>query len=173
MPQTPNARISFGDILTAIENQMILDGVVSDPSQITWGNPEHIPQLSGPFDILLVGRNGQHTPYDGGGFDLRMKRMVDVWLRAEVAVPDPGGGFKTWITQMFDQGDGVIGSVGTDDFWPEDVDGNLLTIASIKLVGDAAPDYAALNAVYGTFVATLEVIYYPKVNPGRGVYPMP
>lgn len=170
MPQYPNARVSFGAILLAIENQLVADAVVADRAQITWGLPDNIPQLSGPTDVLLVPRNGQHEARDGGPAQFQVLRYVDVWYRSE-AIPDPGGGFKTWITEVFAAADRVINSVGLDGFWPEDADRNLLTVQAIQLVGDVPPDYVKPGSVYGTYVATLSVLYMPAIDPTRGVFP--
>jgi hypothetical protein len=168
MPQTANARINFGDIMQAIEDRLVLDGVVNNAAQISWGTPGNVPQLSGPFDVLLIARSAQHTPYDGGASDLRLRRLLDVWYRSQ-AILDPGGGYKSWIKETFAAGDKIIDSVGDDEFWPEDTDGNLLTIESIKLVGDVAPDYPTGDAVFGDYVGTLECKYFPKVNPAKGI----
>lgn len=167
MPQTPNARVSFGDILQACQDKLLADGVVTDAAQVTWGTPTSIPHFTAPFDILLVARNGTHHGYDGAAADLRMRRMIDVYYRSE-AIRDPGGGWKSWLIETFAKGDSAINSIGNNNFWPADVLGNLLTIESIKLVGDAAPEYPAEASVFGDYVCTLEANYYPAVDPARG-----
>lgn len=172
MPQYRNARIPFGDVLQAIETQLVADGVVVNAAQVAYGTPQNIPQFSGPFDVLLVARNGMHDGKDGGGAQLEMLRMVDVWYRSE-AVADPGGGFKAWVRETFVKGDAIIASVGTDEFWPQDNLGNLLTVESIKLIGDSEPAYPTAGSVFGTYVATLSCLYMPSVDPARGVHPLP
>lgn len=173
MPTYPNARINFGDILTAIGAKLLADGIVADAAQITWGTPNHVPQFSGPFDILLTPRPANHATRDGGPADFRLWRLVDVWYRSQV-VQDPGGGYRVWMTSVFAAADTIINSIGCDGFWPEDSMNNLLTIESIKMVNDAPPDYpTAPGSTYGDYVCTLEVIYYPLVDPTQGVFPVP
>lgn len=166
----PQARIPFGDVMQAIENQLIDDLVVDNPAQITWGIPSSVPQLSGPYDILLVARHGLHDTRDGGGAQLEILRMVDIFYRSQ-QIADAGAGFKSGIKEMFVKGDQIIASVGTDEFWPEDALDNLLTVESIKLVGDAEPDYPSKGGVFGSYVATISCLYMPNVNPARGVHP--
>lgn len=162
----PNLRIPFGRVLEAIEKKLVLDGVVGDQGQISWGTPRNIPQFSGPFDILLVARNGQHQPYDGGPAQFPIRRYVDIFYRSQ-AVADPGGGYKEWITSVFVAGDEIINSVGNDSFWPEDLQGNLLTVESIKMVGDVPPDYITPGSVYGDYICTIECKYFPAIDPTR------
>ena len=171
MGQTANARVSFGDIMQAVADQLLADEIVNDPAQVVWGNPKNIPQFSGPFDVLLVARNGRHEGRDGGGGQLQMLRMIDVWYRSE-AVQDPGGGYKAWLTETFEAGDTIIDSIADDDFWPEDDDGNLLTIESIKLVGDVEPAEPKPGAVYGDYVCTIACLYFPATTM-KGVHPLP
>lgn len=171
-PQTPNARVSFGDILQAIETQLVSDNVVNSDAQICWGTPRNVPQFSGPFDILLVPRNGTHEGRDAGSGQLQMLRLVDIFYRSE-AIADPGGGYKSWIIEVFEAGDAIIDSVGDDNYWPEDANGNLLTIESIKLIGDVAPDYIQAGSVFGDYVGTLSCLYFPAIDPTKGPFPMP
>jgi hypothetical protein len=167
MPQYPNARVNFGDIMQAIEDKLIADEVVASAAEVTWGKPSNVPQLSGSSDVVLIARHGQHSPYDGGAGQLPMIRRVDICYRSE-SVADPGGGFKTWIKSTFVIADEIIDSVGNDLFFPEDTDGNLLTIESIKLVGDVEPDHVRNASAYGDYVCTLECKYFPKVDPTKG-----
>jgi hypothetical protein len=171
VPQTPNARVNFGDILDAISAKLVADGIGTD-SQICWGLPDQVPEFCSPFDILLVARNGTHDKRDGGAAELRMNRMVDIYYRSQ-GTPDPGGGWRAYVAAVFIAGDTVINSVGNDEFSPEDADGNLLTLETIKLVGDSAPDYPRPASVYGSYVCTLEIAYFPLVDPSVQVNPMP
>lgn len=167
MAQTPNARIDFGAIMQAVEDKLVADSVVEDRSQITWGKPDNVPQLSGPYDIVLVPRNGTHSIYDGGAAQLPMQRHIDIWYRSE-AMSDQGGGLKEWIKAAFIKADQVIDSVGNDNFWPEDADGNLLTVESIKLVGDAEPSRPGNHTAFGSYVCTLDIKYFPAIDPTKG-----
>ena len=174
VPQLPDARINFSTIMAAIAAQLLADGVVADPSLIMWGTPDAIPQFSGPADILLVMRNATHTPYDAGPGQFELHRYVDVYYRSQ-AIAQAGGSYQAWITSLCAAGDQILNSVGSDGFWPEDENGNILTNETIKAVGDAAPTYPRGNAVFGGYVATLSITYMPNVNPNRGlgVYPIP
>lgn len=163
----PNARINFGDIMQAVEDKLVLDVVVDDRTQITWGTPDNVPQFSGPFDVLLIARNARHEPYDGGAGQLMLRRYLDIWTRSE-ALGDAGGGMKEWIKSAFAKADQIIDSVGNDNFWPQDIAGNLLTIESVKLTGDVPPARPNNGSAFGDYVCTLDVCYFPKIDPTKG-----
>ncbi len=171
-PPYPNARIPFGVLLDATAAQLLADGVVDNASQIVFGLPDQVPQLSAPFDILLVANNGIHDKRDGGGAQLMMSRTVDIYLRSE-AIADPGASWRDWVNETFVRGDKIIASVGTDEWQPQDDLGNLLTVLPVELVGDSAPKNPTGGGVYGNFACTLRFLYMPTVNPSRGVYPIP
>lgn len=162
----PNLRIPFGDILEAIEKKLVLDNVVGDPGQIAWGTPRNVPQFSGPFDILLIARNGHHDPYDGGPAQFPIRRYVDIFYRSQ-AVADSGGGYKEWIKSVFVAGDEIINSVANDNWWPTDIMENLLTVQSVKFIGDAPPDYITPGSVFGDYVCSIECIYFPAIDPTK------
>jgi len=165
--QYPNARVSFGAIMLAFEDQLVADQVVVDRAQITWGTPDNVPAFNGTFDILLIARNATHAPYDGGACDLRLVRYLDIWVRS-AAIADAGGGIRQWIIDTFDLGDKIINSVGNDNFWPQDEDENLLTIESVKLVGDVPPARPKNDSTWGDYVGTVSVVYFPKIDPTKG-----
>jgi hypothetical protein len=167
-----NARVNFGDILQAIEDRLVVETVVADRTQITWGLPEQIPQFSGPEDVLLVARNGQHEARDGGAAQLQMLRYVDIWYRSQ-ALPDSGGGWKEFIKAAFVTADKIINAVAQDGFWPEDDLGNLLTVEPIKLVGDVPPDYVKPGSTFATYVCTLSCLYMPNIDPNKAIFPIP
>lgn len=164
MPGLPNARINFSEIMQAVQDKILADGIIADASQCTWATPDNVPQLSGPFDVLLIARNGNHTPYDGGAGQLMMQRHLDIWYRAQ-AITDSGGGLKEFVKATFAAGDSIIASVGHDNWWPTNTDGELLTIESVKLAGDVPPARPNNAGAFGDFVATLWVLYFPKINP--------
>lgn len=172
MPQLPNSRVNFGDILDAISAQLLTDGVAENASQITWGMPDQIPQFAAPFDVLLVARNGQHEVMDAGPGQFQILRYVDIYYRSQ-AIADPGGGWRAYIRAAFVTADKIFNSVSQDGFWPEDANNNLLTVEPIKFVGDVPPDYPAPAAIYGSYVATVSCLYMPKIDPNRGVFPIP
>src|SRR4029077_19433997 len=109
------------------------------------------------------------TPFDGGSSQQPLERLLDIWYRSQSS-PDAGGGYKSWITSVFAAGDTILDSVGSDEFWPVDGSGNLLTIESVKLVGDAAPQYPVKGDFWGSYVATLKLNYFPLVNPQKVRY---
>lgn len=162
-----NARVNFGVIMQAVEDQLVDDGVVDNADQVTWGTPGNIPQFSGSFDILLIARKAQHVPYDGGAGQLMLTRYLDLWLRRQ-SIADPGGGFKQWIMDTFAKEDEIIDSVGNDNFWPESDLGDFLTVESIKLVGDVPPEHSKNEIAFGDCVCTLEVKYFPDIDPTKG-----
>lgn len=160
------SRVSFGAIAQACEDKLVSDFVVDDRAQITWGTPDDIEQLSGPWDIVFVLRNGEHSPQDGGCAHFRMVRYMDVFYRSE-SISDPGGGKKAWLTETFQAADAIIDSIGNDQFWPEDGAQNALTVLPISLASDQAPQYPAPNGAFGKYVCTLKVDYLPDVDPTK------
>jgi len=174
MPQYPNARINFCDILEAIEIKLVMDSVV-DVDKIAWGMPDSVPPFVSPFEILLIVRNGEHTRYDAGAGQLPMERKVEILYRSQAPedyrsqdAKTRRTALKTWMRAKFTKGDQIINSVGSDSFWPQDSDGNLLTLQAIKLDRDAAPNHPNNSTLYGDFVCTLVCVYFPEIDPTQG-----
>lgn len=163
------ARVNFGDILQAIEDKLVADLVVADRSQVVWAIDDDEPQFSGVRDILLRARGARKTGHDGGAWDFRMVRLVDVYARAQ-AIDDPGGGAKEFVKAQFVLHDLVLSSLCADpdghpeDFWPTDANGNLLTTQAIVLAKDLGPERRQTkDSAWGDTVCTLEVHYLPKL----------
>jgi len=171
MAQYPNARIKFSDIMTAISNQLVDDAVVPDNNFVSWGTPDNTQPFIGNFDVLMVARAGVPRKRDGGPADFQIERLVDLWYRSEPN-SDSQSSFQTWLKTTFAAIDNILNSVGSGGFWPEDADGNLLTIEAIDLETDSPPNYSR-GSVFGDYACTLRCIYYPLVNPSRGIFPVP
>jgi len=156
-------RVNFGDILQAIEDKIISDGIATE-SQIVWSvNDEQIPQLNGQWDILIRAANGFGDTKDGGDFDFRCSRIVDIRLRS-LAIQDMGASNKQWIKDQFVRHDQILNSVGNGRFEPIS-DGKKLTLQSIKLRSDLAPERKGTSDVWGDSVCLIEVRYLPLVVP--------
>lgn len=158
-------RVNFGDILKAIENKLIADNVVQSEGQIIWSvNDDQIPQLTMQWDILLRAANGFGDTKDGGDYDLRCSRLVDVRIRS-MSIADMLASNKAWITEQFIRHDQIINSIGNGRFEPLDANGKKITLQSIKLRSDLSPERKGTQDTWGDSVCILEIRYLPKVTP--------
>lgn len=161
-------RCNFWQILQAIETKFVNDGVVSDVSLITWTVNDTVPQLSSPQDILLRSRGGVLDPEDGGGWDLRVRRIIDVYIRSQ-SIKDTGGNNKAWVISHFTLADNILNSLVTEagygTFWPTDSAGNFLTTMALKFADDTPPTREDDSTTWGTSVCSLEVHYMPLITP--------
>lgn len=164
------ARVNFSVIMQAVEDKLIADAVVSDVSLITWSVNDNVPQLSGPYDILIRARNASPIsgfPTDGGAWDFRLSRHLDIYVRSQ-SVKDAGGGNKSWVVSHFALSDLILNSMlaetGYGTFWPEK-NGEFLTTMPIKVFTDAPPERKSDGSVWGDSVCTLEVHYMPNITP--------
>lgn len=164
------SRVNFSVIMQAVEDKLLADSVVGDASAITWAVNDNVPQLNSAYDVLLRARNAVpvdgHT-LDGGGWDFRLSRYLDIYIRSQ-SVKDSGGSNKSWVIAHFALSDAVLNSmVGNNPgaiFWPEK-NGEFLTTMPIKVIADASPERKNDSSVWGDSVCTLEVHYMPDVTP--------
>jgi hypothetical protein len=157
-------RVNFGDIMQAIEDKLVADGVVTSADQVSWAVNDVLPQLACEKDILLRARTASRMQEDGGVLDLRYSRILDVCIRSQ-AVMDPGASNKTWIKAHFVWAEQILGSIGGSEFIPQDNLGNSLTTQSIMPVNDLAPQRPAGMAMFGDSVCSLEITYLPLIAP--------
>jgi hypothetical protein len=156
-------RVNFGEILQAIEDKLVSDGIVT-PDQVVWSvNDEQVPHFSGEWDILLRAVHGFGDTKDGGDFDFRVTRIVEIRLRS-LAITDSAATNKQWVTDQFIKHDKILNAVGNGRFEPV-VRGKKLTLQSIKLRSDLAPERKGTRDTWGDSVCALEARYLPKVTP--------
>lgn len=161
-------RTNFGVIMQAIEDKILADEVVADADLITWAVTDSIPQLSGPMDILMRAGRAMLTSYDGGAWDFRVTRFLDLTIRSQ-SVKDTGGTSKSWVKEAFILGDALLKSMLTEGplyghFWPSDGTGHL-TSEPIRVHVDLPPERRTDQQLWGDYVCTLEVHYMPELSP--------
>jgi len=162
-------RCDFSDIMQAIEDKFLADAVVADASLITWAVNDNVPQLSGPFDVLMRARKGMPTPTDGGAWDFRELQYVDITIRSQ-SIKDSGGSNKGWVKTQNALSSGIINSLLTESpnyghFWPSNSSGDLLTVSPLKVHFDLPPERKTDQEPWGDSVCTLEIHYMPLVTP--------
>lgn len=157
-------RLNFGEVLQAIEDKLVDDGVAIERNQVTWTVNDTLPHLTMQSDILLRVRSGALIDMDGGPWDYRWSRLVDVFYRTQ-SIPDPAGNNKSWVNETFVAIDKILDSVAKSAFTPKDNLGKDLTTAPIKAIGDIAPTRTGSMTSWGEWVCTLEVHYLPLIHP--------
>lgn len=168
------ARVNFGEIMAAIEAKLIADGAVADASQVTWAVSEkNIPQLTGPFDVLLRARPATIIPQDGGAWDFRLQRYVDITIRS-LSIKDSGGNNRKWIADQFILEDKILDSMLNEGpnyatFWPSKTMPSgareFLTTMPVRVVNSAPPERLNDATAWGDSVCTLEIHYMPLLTP--------
>lgn len=155
-------RVNFSEIMQSIEVKL---GAISI---ITWAVNDHVPQLVSGHDILLRARSATPIPYDGGSWDLRVSRFIDIILRTQ-SIKDSGGNNKGWLIDHFAMADKILDLLMNDDeygtFWPTDENGNFLTTKAVDLAKDVPPERRSDSSAWGDSICTLEIHYMPKVVP--------
>lgn len=161
-------RCSFSDILQAIEDKLVADEVVTDRTQITWAvNNIEPPQLNTQFDVILRAHKAFRSSQDGGSFDVRFVRYVDIRMRT-ICIMDPGGGNKTWIAEQFGIEDRILNSIGNSQFFPKNGNNQNLTNIPLMPMADIAPEKSGGHpSSWGVTVCTLEAHYLPLLTPVR------
>ena len=161
-----SVRCNFGDILQAIEDKLVEDEAVTDRSQITWAvNNIEPPQLNTQFDVILRAHRGFRSSEDGGSYDVRFVRFIDVRLRT-LCIMDPGGGSKDWLKRQFLIEDRILNCIGNSEFFPKNAQGYNLTNIPIVPISDLAPEKSGGHpSSWGVSVCTLEAHYLPLLTP--------
>ena len=157
-------RCNFGQILQAVEDKLVSDAVVVDPTQIVWAVNNNVPQFISDFDIILRAMSGYRLLTDGGAWDFRWSRQIKVYIRSQ-SIRDMGAGNKEWVTAQFVLADKIINSVAKDSFTPKDGLGRNLTTKSLEAIMDDGPERANDDGTWGMSVCTIEAHYLPKIDP--------
>lgn len=161
------ARVNFGDIMKAIEDKLVADDVINS-DLILWAVNDEAPQISADRDVVLRAGRAVPIPADGGAWDFRYVRNVDVYVRSH-AIRDTGGSHKSWVKDHFALMDTVLNSMITESpdyghFWPSNGTDHLTTMP-ITVHSDLPPQRPSEQAGWGDSVCTLEIHYMPLLKP--------
>ncbi len=156
-------RCNFGDVLQAIRDKLVTDAVVKDRGQVIWTANDDVANLISTWDILLKAATGINEDLDGGSYDFRMVRLIDVRVRTQ-SIKGPGQTNEDWVTKQFILHDQVLASIGHGQFTPQK-SGKDLTVCAIKTRSDLAPNRSQDASTWGDSVCILEARYLPLVTP--------
>lgn len=161
-------RVTFDQLIQAVQDKLVSDGVVSSASQVKWVAGDEPPHLMGQTDILLVqGDDAANDPVrrGGGRYATWVEASLDVFVRTQ-NVSDPTGTNKDWLIQHNKTKSAVADSL--DLYWPEDEDENLLTNCAMTFDRSLRPTRTKRDKSWGDSAGVLEIHYMPiRTLPGN------
>lgn len=165
--------VNPGDILQAMENKLIADGVVPSADPIYWlmEDQEVEGNATGKHDILLraVNRRIDDPAQTGGGrIGMRYELLVEVRLRTIVML-DRVGTDKVQLIDHWNQEDGIISAF--EMFAPTDTGdntGNALTVGAMLWDRGDLPRRVIELKGWGASIGVWRCVYLPKL----GTYPV-
>lgn len=160
------AAVNPGDILLAVETQLVAFGVVGAADAIYWlrAGDEPVAKPTGKRDILLVVSNQLvHKPAQvgGGRRGLRFELLIEVHLRS-INLLDRVNTQKDWLIEHWGIADTILDALET--FGPTDTGGNEMTIEGLRIDQNVVPHPDRMTPKWGESIGTWRCHYLPKVS---------
>src|SRR3990172_8020876 len=156
-------RTSLRTIAPLITARLVDWLALTDTAQIFWIARNKIPHFLGPWDILLRPRRGfsiQDNSDGGGKWDTRIRRIIDVALRVQLATDETARDVE-WLFAddgYFALEESVIDALQM--FEPTDAQGNILLAEPMRLLEGIEPAREQGNEVlWGDGTLAFEIVY--------------